>query len=128
MKNSTFLKSSLVVIGIVILLFGFTPSKSDAILGKWESPDKDRRIEVYKENHLYFGKIIWQQSDKFRANVGDIVIREIEYQNPHWAGKIWVPEIKSDFTANISLPSHNELRVEATNGLIKKVKVWNRIK
>lgn len=113
---------------LAILFMRFSHAKSDAIIGKWESPDKDRRIEVYKENQKYFGKIIWQQSDKFRANVGDIVIREIEYQNPHWVGKIWVPEIKSDFTANIYLPSQNELKIEATNGLIKKVKVWNRIK
>ncbi|MCO6175605.1 DUF2147 domain-containing protein [Flavobacterium sp. NRK F10] len=127
MKIHSFLKYGL-IISVLLAIFSFATYKSDAIVGKWESPDKDRRIEVYKKDNFYFGKIIWQKPDKFRAEVGDIVIRDIEYQNPHWEGKIWVPEIKSDFTANISLPTHNELRVEATNGFIKKVKVWNRVK
>lgn len=127
MKKQLLLKFGFILV-LVFLFMRFSYSKSDAIIGKWESPDNDRRIEVYKENQKYFAKIIWQHSDKFRANVGDIVIREIEYQNPHWEGKIWVPEIKSDFTATIYLQSQNELKIEATNGFIKKVKIWTRIK
>lgn len=127
MKKQLLLKFGFILV-LVFLFMRFSYSKSDAIIGKWESPDNDRRIEVYKENQQYFAKIIWQHADKFRANVGDIVIREIEYQNPHWEGKIWVPEIKSDFTATIYLQSQNELKIEATNGFIKKVKIWTRIK
>lgn len=127
MKKQLLLKFGFILL-LVFLFMRFSYSKSDAIIGKWESPDNDRRIEVYKENQQYFAKIIWQHSDKFRANVGDIVIREIEYQNLHWEGKIWVPEIQSDFTATIYLQSQNELKIEATNGFIKKVKIWTRIK
>ncbi|MDK2772643.1 MAG: DUF2147 domain-containing protein [Flavobacterium sp.] len=127
MKKQLLLKFGM-IITLVFLFMRFSYSKPDAIMGKWQSSDNDRRIEVYKENQQDFAKIIWQQPDKFRANVGDIVIREIEFQNPHWEGKIWVPEIKSDFTANIFLQSQNELKIEATNGFIKKVKVWTKIK
>ena len=33
--------------------------KADDILGIWWTPEKDGRIEIYKENDKYFGKIIW---------------------------------------------------------------------
>jgi uncharacterized protein (DUF2147 family) len=36
-----------------------TSYNSDAILGTWLMPDNEGILEVFKENELYHGKIIW---------------------------------------------------------------------
>ena len=50
----------LTVILAVILLPVMSQSYSaDAILGKWLNEDEDAHIEVYMENGMYYGKIVW---------------------------------------------------------------------
>lgn len=33
--------------------------QADDILGLWLNEDEDAHIEVYRENDLYYGKIVW---------------------------------------------------------------------
>ena len=54
---------------IAILLWGgallsFGQPTGDDILGIWWNPEMTSRIQVYKENGLYFGKIIWLKADE----------------------------------------------------------------
>jgi len=53
-------------IRIILLLCIFTVAKTfpqtpeaDKILGVWLSEDKTGKIDVYKTNGKYFGKLIW---------------------------------------------------------------------
>jgi uncharacterized protein (DUF2147 family) len=47
-------------------LFGasFAQNSGDDILGVWWNPEMTSRVEVYKENGLYYGKIIWLKADE----------------------------------------------------------------
>jgi hypothetical protein len=31
----------------------------DRIIGKWLSEDKDLKVEIFKKNDHYFGKVVW---------------------------------------------------------------------
>lgn len=39
---------------------------SDEILGLWWSPQKDAKIEIYKEEGKFFGRIVWLQNPLLR--------------------------------------------------------------
>ena len=50
-----------------LLFIAFTQGKAqqnaDDILGVWWNPEKTTRIEVYKENGQYFGRVTWLKED-----------------------------------------------------------------
>ena len=53
---------SIMFIGLFMASFG--QSNGDEILGIWWNPEMTSRVEVYKENGLYYGKIIWLKADE----------------------------------------------------------------
>jgi len=53
-----------IIIFLIALAFIFNPilalaQESDAVLGIWLTQDKDSKIEIYKKNNKYHGKIVW---------------------------------------------------------------------
>ena len=34
-------------------------AQADNIIGKWLTEDKEAKVEIYKSNNLYYGKIVW---------------------------------------------------------------------
>ncbi len=47
-------------------LFGasFGQSIGDEILGTWWNPEMTSRVEVYKQDSLFYGKIVWLKDDE----------------------------------------------------------------
>lgn len=56
------LRLTLLFIGFYSLTFA--QNSGDDILGIWWNPEMTSRVEVYKENGLYYGKIIWLKADE----------------------------------------------------------------
>jgi hypothetical protein len=56
------LRISILLLGFSFLSFG--QSKGDEILGTWWNPEMTSRVEVFKENGFYYGKIIWLRADE----------------------------------------------------------------
>ena len=42
-----------------LLIAIFCQSQSDEIIGIWLEEEKQSKIEIYKEDNSFFGKIIW---------------------------------------------------------------------
>ena len=57
------MKLSLTFLLLGFSLISFGQSNGDEILGVWWNPEMTSRVEVYKENGLFYGKIIWLQAD-----------------------------------------------------------------
>lgn len=47
------------LIGIITSAFTQTNNDADKIIGQYWSPNKDGKIEVYKNGNNYYGKFTW---------------------------------------------------------------------
>ena len=45
--------------GLLLATFLYAQDSADKVLGIWFTDDKETKIEIYKEDGKYFGKIIW---------------------------------------------------------------------
>ena len=58
------MKFNLTLILFSLISVAFAQTTGDEILGIWWNPEKTSRVEVYKQNGLYHGKIIWLKADE----------------------------------------------------------------
>ncbi|OJJ22522.1 hypothetical protein BKI52_07525 [marine bacterium AO1-C] len=50
-----------IFLGLWTSVGAFGQSKSDAILGQYWINNKEGRIQIYKRNQCYYGKIVWRR-------------------------------------------------------------------
>lgn len=122
------MKIIIILLNILFYLGSSTPINPDAIIGKWENPNGGRKIEIFKKDNLYFGKIISVNDKEAKVKPGDIVIKNIQFEKNKWIGKIKIPAKENDFDLEISMPNSNNLKFVASYGLISKTKIWKRIR
>jgi Uncharacterized protein conserved in bacteria len=53
-----------------------TVDNADLILGTYWSPKKDGKIEIYKKNNKYYGKIVWGKNPRKDVNNPDPNLRD----------------------------------------------------
>lgn len=58
------MKKVLIIIFSCFLHINIFAQKADDILGKWINEDNDRTIEIYKNNDLYYGKVVWLKNSE----------------------------------------------------------------
>jgi uncharacterized protein (DUF2147 family) len=121
------MKTIFILLNILFYFGYYTPIDADAIIGKWENPDGGRKIEIFKKDNLYFGKIISVNDKEAKVKPGDIVLKSIHFEKNKWIGKIKIPAKENDFNVEISMPNSNNLKFVARYGLMSKTKIWKRI-
>ncbi len=122
----------------------------DAIIGQWLNADSDAKIEIFRQNNKYYGKIVWLK-DQFnekgkpqtdennpdhklqnRPIMGLLILRDLVYGgNNVWAnGKIYDPESGNDYTCKMTLKNNNILKLRGYIGfsLFGRTEVWTRNK
>lgn len=63
-------------------------SESDKIIGKWLSEESDLKVEMYKKNNVYFGKVIWFACIPETPNMEDF--KDTENPNPKLRNRKWL--------------------------------------
>ncbi len=59
------MKKSIFIVLFILFSINSFAQKGDDILGKWINSKQERIIEIYKNNDLYYAKVIWlKDSDK----------------------------------------------------------------
>lgn len=128
----------------------FAQTKPDDIIGIWLSTNKDLKVEMFKQNNKYFGKIIWfkctanhppmeSYKDMENAdpnlqnrpwlgmqNVHNLVFNE----NKYWSGgQIYDPNSGRTYSATVKSKAPNTLIVRGFWGFefIGKNLVFNRL-
>ncbi|MFP2996831.1 DUF2147 domain-containing protein [Spongiivirga sp. MCCC 1A20706] len=102
---------------ILFTTFSFSQSEGDNIIGEYWTETKEGKIEIFKKDNIYFGKIIWRKdarldtenSDKNLQNrsvIGIVFMKDFIYKNNKWvngeiysienggtySGKLWLKE------------------------------------
>jgi uncharacterized protein (DUF2147 family) len=81
---------------LLFLNFGKDP-KSERIVGKWMSENKDIAVEVYKVNDRFAAKVIWFACDPKTPDMEsfkDIENPDPKLRNRPWLGMIVVSDLK----------------------------------
>jgi len=126
---------------------------ADDILGIWLNEDKDAHVNVYKENNLYFGKIVWlkdpideetgkpklddennDESLRDRPVMGLLLLRNFEFDgDDEWEnGKVYDPKNGKDYSCYMEFPDNedkNTLKVRGYIGfsLLGRTTYWTRV-
>lgn len=117
----------LALLVFVPLSFLFSSSNPDDILGKWINSDGNRKMEIYKDDNNYFGKIIWLKDSDDKAKVGDIILKDFKYEEDEWKGKIYFSAKKRDMSGTITMEDSTTIKITAKIGLFGKSKEWKRV-
>jgi len=144
-----------VIIILVALAIIFNPltslsQEADAVLGIWLTQDKDSKVEIYKKNNKYHGKIVWlkepnkngkpkvddknpDEKKNGRAIMGLVLMTNFEYDEDFvWEdGEIYDPKNGKTYSCKMTLSKDkNTLDVRGFIGisLIGRTAVWTRSK
>ncbi len=131
-------------------LLGF--SQSEEILGTWLNEKKDSKIEVYKENGKFYGKIIWlknntnedgtspkldiQNEDAAERKLpieGKVILKDLEWDadDEEWQdGTIYDPRGGSVYSCFGRMEAKDKLYLKGYVGfsLIGRSTIWTRVK
>lgn len=119
--------------------------KADDILGIWWTPKKDGRIEIYKENDKYFGKIIWlipenrnnlddKNPDPDKRNTplqGLVNLKDFKFNGDYWEeGSIYDPDNGEKYSCKMKLKNKDKLEVRGFIGisLFGRTEIFKRYK
>ena len=125
------------IIILVILIFCltqnlFSQSKAEnSFLGKWLTEDKNYVVEIYKENELFFGKVIksYRLEDKNKdASMVEKVIKNMKLKNNVLSGgQVFDDESKKYFDGKIVIDGE-KIKIKIIYMLMSFSETWIREK
>jgi len=128
-------------------IFSFTSSDSaDKIVGVWLSQIKDGKIEIYKNNGKYYGKIVWIKEPNSKngkpiidgnnpkANLKSRpllflnIINDLVYHDGEWSGgTVYDPKEGKTYDCKIWFED-GQLKLRGYLGWFYDTKTWTRVK
>ena len=133
-----------------LLITFFCQSQSDDILGIWLEEEKQSKIEIYKKNNRFFGKIIWLKEpldengkiklDKENPNSslrknpinGLVIMKNLKYiKKGEWSnGEIYDARSGKTYSLEVYMNNPNKLDLRGYLGftLFGKTTSWTRVK
>lgn len=115
---------------------------SDPILGKWQNPGGDGRIEIYKKGELYFGRLYWvKDAAKKDVNNPDETLRSRNIQGleilkdfkksgtVYEKGEIYDPKSGKTYSCKMTPKGNDKLDIRGFVGfsLLGRTETWKRI-
>lgn len=127
------------------LLFTITlfAQNNDPILGKWENQSGEGRIEIYKKNDKFYGKLYWiKDAAKKDVKNPDPKLRSRNIQGleiltnfrkdskTYVDGEIYDPKSGKTYSCKMTLKGNDQLDIRGYIGisLIGRTESWKRIK
>ena len=98
--------------------------ESEKIVGIWFTDDKTSKIQIYKSESQYFGKIIWLESKgskedlKIKPKIGYQIFRKFTFEGKNvWSGgQVSDPRSGMTVSGKMTLKNENTLNVRGYVG------------
>jgi uncharacterized protein (DUF2147 family) len=120
----------------------FSQSKATDLIGEWWSPKKDTRFQIYQQENLFFGKIVWgtgtqtkdvKNPDENLRNqevIGLIMLKNFRFDGKYsWTGgTIYDPREGKRYDCIITMNDYNKISVRGYIGisLFGRSELWTR--
>jgi uncharacterized protein (DUF2147 family) len=136
---------NLVMLGFLLLVSLSTTAQTE-ILGTWLTQDKEAKVEFYKSNGKYYGKIIWLKNptDEFGKPFTDVenpdkalqlrqlmnlvILSDFEYDDNEWIdGTLYDPNKGSTYNSKIWLEDNKTLKVRGYIGFLYETETWTKL-
>lgn len=122
--------------------------KKDPIIGKWENPSGEGRIDVYKKGDKFYGKLYWlkepndaqgkpKKDDKNpNSSLKDRTLQGLEILTnftksgqTYEGGQIYDPKSGKTYSCKMKLKGKDQLNIRGFIGisLLGRTEVWKRI-
>lgn len=119
---------------ISLLLIGFFASAqtktTDNFLGKWLTEDKTTTVEFYKENNMYYGKVVKctiAKTKKGLPSVGQIMVIEMKLRGKNLeAGTIKDIDTNKEYDAKFLPIDGNKIKLKVSVMLFSHSEIWTR--
>ncbi|MBP3942212.1 DUF2147 domain-containing protein [Sphingobacteriaceae bacterium WQ 2009] len=134
---------------LTLLITASIFAQTDPIIGKWQNPSGEGRVEITKRADKYYGKLYWlkepnnekgQLKKDFRnpdKNLQSRTIQGLEIltdfnktgKNLYEGGKIYDPKTGKTYSSKLTLKDANRLDVRGFVGisLMGRTETWKRI-
>jgi len=119
----------------------------DKVIGQWFNEEKDAKVEIYKENGKYFGKVVWLESPNNEAGtpkldtknpveelqtrpvLGLLLLKDFIYDDEEWEeGEIYDPKSGKTYSCYMEFESEKVLIIKGYIGVkwIGKTTYWTK--
>jgi len=138
------LRLNLIFIGFLAL--AYNAQAQAHILCVWMNAREDKKIEIFIENSLYQGKVVWMEEPRdskgellldrknpdetLRGNtvLGILVLMDLKFKNNAFYGDMYIPSRGWFFDGVVEILNQNQIKVTADLGFVSGSRVWNRVK
>ncbi|MFZ4262813.1 DUF2147 domain-containing protein [Sphingobacterium sp. HJSM2_6] len=118
-------------------------AQTDPILGKWENPSAEGRIEIYKKGDKYFGKLYWikdaskkdskNPDEKLQNRLiqGTEILTNFSKKGSSFeGGEIYDPKSGKTYSCKMTLKGADRLDIRGFVGLsiLGRTETWKKIK
>ncbi len=118
-------------------------AQTDPIVGKWENPSGEGRIDIYKKGDKFFGKLYWiKDSEKKDTKNPDPKLRERLIQgteiltnfskkgSAYEGGEIYDPKSGKTYSCKMTLKGTDKLDIRGFLGvsILGRTETWKKIK
>ena len=123
------------ITSIFLLLIGFFASAqtktTDNFLGKWLTEDKTTTVEFYKENNMYYGKVVKctiAKTKKGLPSVGQIMVIEMKLNGKNLErGTVKDIDTNKEYDAKFVPVDANKIKLKVSVFLISHSEIWTRV-
>ncbi|GAA0878048.1 DUF2147 domain-containing protein [Algoriphagus jejuensis] len=139
---------SFFILFYLVLGLSASAQSENAIVGVWLDTDKTAKIEIYRSDKEFEGKIIWMQNPntngsptldaknpehklKTRPIVGLTILDGLQYKDGVWKeGDIYDPKSGKTYSCELKLQTNDVLEVKGYIGFsfVGKTVKWTRVR
>lgn len=116
------------LLSILLMLFnGYIVNAQSEIIGKWKNENSGSMIEIYKQNNLFYGKIIKISGNEDKEKVGHLLLDKLTF---HTTTRTYTGNVNSTNGMNadceLKLINQNRFQMTVTKLFIKKTQTFVR--
>ncbi|GAA0726023.1 hypothetical protein GCM10009430_32550 [Aquimarina litoralis] len=112
---------SLLIATLLLSVNAFSQVEADDVIGQFWTENKEGKIQIYKENNKYLGKIIWrkdarldienpEESLRNRSVIGIVFMKDFVFDDDKWGdGKIYSIDNGNTYSSKMWLEEDKDI-------------------
>ena len=137
------MKHLTIILCAMFIAVGLYGQSIDPIIGKWQNPSGEGRIEIFKKGDKFFGKLYWiKDTNKKDAKNPDNKLQDRRIQgleiltsfvkdgDSYTGGEIYDPKSGKTYSCKMTLKGQDKLDIRGYIGfsLLGRTETWSRVK